>query len=557
MPSLNDGSFYLAISLLLENDKTVYAVVEVPSPPLPRFVIIPSTGNVREKVIIVLENIIRLCLKDMFQGTLAIKSAKAYAFKLTRDAEIELNDSISQNLLDKMTSSLKKRRQGMPVRFVYDKEMEAGLLAFLTKQLGFNRYDSIIAGQRYHNFKDFMKFPNLGPNSLEYQKFSATKISLLEQEPLIFDAIKQKDILLYFPYHSFSYIERLLHTAALDPHVRSIKITLYRLANNSNIIKALIHAVNNQKEVTVIVELQARFDEQANIHWAQALTEAGASVIFGSPGIKVHSKLILIKRVEGSTTRYYSHIGSGNFNENTAKLYTDISLLSYHQEIGQEIENIFSLIKQPYRQFHFKHLLVSPHGFRPRITELIDREISNALSGLPARITLKCNNLVDDVIISKLYVASNAGVKIRLIIRGMISLVPQQKGFSENIEGISIVDRYLEHARIYIFENAGKPDFYFGSGDIMTRNLDYRVEVIAPVYDETIKGFLNSVIDLQWNDNVKARIIDKKLTNKINTNKQKKKNVRSQFEIYKLVESTFNPKEPKTGSEEATRKLPS
>ena len=550
IPSLSDGSFYLAITLLLENEKTLYAVVEVPSPPLPRFVIIPSASGGREKVIMVLENIIRLCMKDMFQGTLAIKAAKAYAFKLTRDAEIELNDSISQNLLDKMTSSLKKRKQGMPVRFVYDKEMEAGLLTFLTKQLGFGRYDSIIAGERYHNFKDFMKFPNLGPASLEYPKFPATKILLLEQEKLIFDAIKQKDILLYFPYHSFSYIERLLHTAALDPQVRSIKITLYRLANNSHIIKALIHAVNNQKEVTVIVELQARFDEQANIHWAQELTEAGATVIFGSPGIKVHCKLILIKRVEGTTTRNYSYIGSGNFNENTSKFYTDISLLTYQQEIGQEIENIFALIKQPYRQFKFKHLLVSPHGFRPRINELIDREIAHALAGLPAGITLKCNNLVDDEIINKLYSASNSGVKIRLIVRGMISLVAGQKSFSENIEAISIVDRYLEHARIYIFENAGIPEFFFGSGDIMTRNLDYRVEVIAPVYDESIKYFLKNVIDLQWSDNVKARVIDKKLTNKINTGKKKKKNVRSQFEIIKLVENTFNPK---TSIDETTK----
>ena len=534
MPSLTDGSFYLGIKLILEGDQTRYGVLEVPAPPLSRFVVIPTTKGSQDKVLIVLENIIRYCLKDVFRGTLGIKKASAYVFKLTRDAELELGEGISQSLIDKMSNSLQKRKSGDPVRFVYDKQMPEDLLGFLVRQLGFGRYDSLIAGGRYHNFKDFMKFPNLGPAALEYKKQPVINIPFLDDTDLIFDAIKEKDIMLHFPYHPFYYVEDLLYTAALDPAVRSIKITLYRLASDSHIISALINAASNNKKVTVVVELQARFDEQANIRWANHLTESGVEVIFGIPGLKVHSKLILIERMEGTTIKYYSHIGTGNFNESTARVYTDLSLLTYHQEIGKEVENIFEFIQHTYKQFSFKHLMVSPYGFRPGITQLIEQETENARQGKPASITLKCNNLVDTDIVKQLYEASNAGVKIRLIIRGMMSLVPGQAGFSENIEAISIVDRFLEHARIYIFENDGEPLMFFGSGDVMTRNLDYRVEVVCPVYDENIKHLINGIIETQWNDNQKARLINKKLNNEIRQGEEDK-TVRAQTEIHKKV----------------------
>lgn len=534
MPQLSDTSIYFAVKITLENSQVIYSILEIPSPPLPRFIVIPSADKSHDKVLIVLENIIRYCLKDVFRETLAIKDAKAYTFKLTRDADIEIGEGISQSIIDKMTHSLKKRKAGDPVRFVYDREMPEDLLAFLVKQVSFGRYDSLIAGGRYHNFKDFLSFPNLGPVSLEHRKRTPIPCTLLKKS-LMFDAIRQKDILLHFPYHSFINIENLLHTAALDPAVRSIKITLYRLASDSHIASALINAAQNQKEVTVVMELQARFDEQANIHWANQLTEAGVNVIFGVPGLKVHSKLILISRMEGSTLRYYTHIGTGNFNEKTARIYTDFSLLTARQDIGQEVANVFEFIRYNYKQFNFKHLLFSPYSFRSGITTLIEQEISNARRGLPAGITIKCNNIVDKAIIEKLYEASQAGVKIRMIVRGMISLIPGKSGLSENIEAISIVDRYLEHARVYIFENNGDSKYYIASADLMTRNLDHRVEVACPVYDNELKQFIQEVIDTQWADNTKARIIDANLKNMMKTRNEQQREVRAQEEIFKIV----------------------
>ena len=536
MPSLTDGSIYFAIKLVLENDQVRYSLLEIPTPPLPRFVVIPQKGKSREKVLILMENIIRYCLKDVFRGTLPIKEAKGYTFKLTRDAEIELGENISQSILDKMTSSLKKRKHGDPVRFIYDKEMPEDLLSFLVRQLNFGKYDSLLSGGRYHNVKDFIKFPNLGGPALEHKRNHPIPLPALEKAHLVFDAIRQQDILLHFPYHSFHYIENFLYTAALDPSVRSIKITLYRLASDSHIANALINAVHNRKKVTVVLELQARFDEQANIQWANQLTDAGVQVIFGIPGLKVHSKLILVERMEAGHVRYYTHIGTGNFNERTARVYTDLSLLTSHQDIGQEVANIFEFIQHTYRGFKFRHLLVSPFGFRTGLTQLIEQEIAHAKVGKTAAITLKCNNLVDTAIIEKLYEASNAGVKIRLIVRGMMSLVAGQKGFSENIEAISIVDRYLEHSRVYIFENGGEPLYYIGSGDIMTRNLDHRVEVICPIYDQRLKLFLQQLIETQWSDRCKARILDKNLSNGIKAAGEKEKMIRSQFDTFKVVE---------------------
>ncbi len=534
IPQLSDSSIYFAVKLTLENNQVRYSVLEIPSPPLPRFIVIPPPKRSKEKVIIVLENIIRLYLKAVFRGVLAIQNAEAYTFKLTRDAELEISEGVSQSIIDKMTLSLKKRKLGDPVRFVYDRNIPEDLLGFLVRNLGFGRYDSMMAGSRYHNFKDFIRFPNLGPARQEFKRSVPVPIKDLEKNNLVFNTLQQRDVLLHYPYHSFIYVEDLLYTAALDPYVRSIKITLYRLAGDSHVANALINAVHNQKEVIVIMELQARFDEQANIQWANQLSEAGVNVIFGVPGLKVHSKLILISRMEGNALRYYTHIGTGNFNEKTARIYTDFSLLTYNQDIGQEVANLFEFIRYTYRQFAYKHLLVSPHTFRSGITAKIEQEIQNAKAGKKAGITFKCNNLVDTAIIQKLYEASCAGVKIRLIIRGMMSLVPGVSGVSENIEAISIVDRYLEHARVYIFENAGHPVFYIASADLMTRNLDGRVEVGCPIYDPNLQAFLRKIIELQWNDRVKARVFDLTQDNHLKK-RNKKRKVRSQEDTFALV----------------------
>lgn len=534
IPQLSDSSIYFAVKLSLENNQTRYSVLEIPSPPLSRFVVIPPPKHSKQQEIIVLENIIRLHLNEVFRNVFAIQQAEAFTFKLTRDAELEFSESISQSLIDKMASSLKKRKWADPVRFVYDRNIPDDLLVFLTKNLGFGRYDSITPGSRYHNFKDFIQFPNLGPAALEYKKIAPVPLKQLEHPRSVFDTLQQGDALLYYPYHAFIYVENFLYSAALDPCVRTIQITLYRLAGDSHVANALINAAHNQKDVTVIMELHARFDEQANIQWANQLSEAGIKVIFGVPGLKVHSKLILISRMEGNALRYYTHIGTGNFNEKTARIYTDFALLTANQDIGQEVANVFEFIRFTYRQSNYKHLLVSPHTFRNSITQKIAQEIAHAKAGKKAGITFKCNNLVDTAIIQTLYEASRAGVKIRLIIRGMMALVPGIAGISDNIEAISIVDRYLEHARVYIFENDDQPLYYLASADLMTRNLDGRVEVACPIYDPRLQVFLRKVIELQWRDGSKARVLDATQQNQMRqTNKKRER--RSQLDTFALV----------------------
>jgi polyphosphate kinase len=511
-PELDEASIYLAMRLELE-EGVRYGLVKVPTDTLPRFIVLPPPLGKRKKVIIVLDNIIRYCLKDVLRGTLDIKDAEAFTIKLTRDAELELGDGITQSLMDKISSSLKKRNKADPVRFVYDGKIPEDLLDFLIKKVRFGQFDRVSAGGRYHNSKDFIKFPNLGAKKLENKPLPAIRCKAFEQGKSIFDVIREKDVLLYYPYHTFRYVEDLLYTAAIDPKVKSIEITLYRVADQSHIVTALINAAKNQKHVTAVVELQARFDEQANLHWAERLTEAGVKVIFGVPGLKVHSKLILIERQEGSKSRYYVHLGTGNFNEKTARIYTDLSLFTYNQDIAKEAAQVFEFIRYNYKHFDFKHLAVSPHSNRSRLMQLIENETAAALQGEKAGITIKCNNLVDNEVVNALYAASAAGVKVKLIIRGMCSLKPGVEGLSENIQAISIIDRFLEHPRIYIFENKGDPQYFLSSADLMTRNLDLRVEVTCPIYDEQAKALVQGIIDWQWKDNMKARILDHKQGN--------------------------------------------
>jgi polyphosphate kinase len=512
LPELTDASIYLAIKLQHEQ-QTRFALLEVPSERLSRFVELPSREKQRGKVFIVLENIIRYCLPKVFHGIFPIEKSEAYTIKLTRDAELEMDEGITQSLIDKVSSSIKRRRKADPVRFVYDTGMPEDLLQYFTKRFNLGKYDSTIPGGRYHNSKDFMNFPHVGPSTLEFKMLPDIPVPELQQDENIFRCLRKQDVLLHYPYHSFNHVVKLLETAALDPAVKFIKISLYRVAKHSHIVDALVNSVRNHKKVTAVVELQARFDEEANIGLARRLTDGGVNVIFGIPGLKVHSKLILIGRQEGTTLRYYSHIGTGNFNEKTAAVYTDFSLLTYDQEIGTDVANVFDFIQFTYHRHRFRHLLVSPHSNRSNLMALINNEINAAKEGAAAEITIKCNNLVDERVIAKLYEASQAGVPIKLIVRGMCSLIPGIKNLSHNIEAISIVDRYLEHPRVFIFRNRDNPLYFISSADLMTRNLDFRVEVTCPIYDAKLQQRIQNIIDLQWQDNVKARLLNANQTN--------------------------------------------
>lgn len=545
IPVLNDESLYLAVDLRFKKEQRV-AVMEVPTDRLNRFVEIPRRKGKSGRVFIALDNVIRACLPQVFRGVVPIDTAQAYCFKFSRDAELELDVGIMESLIEKMASSLKQRRKADAVRFVYDAKMPAELLSFLSSKLSLGKYDSLIPGGRYHNSKDFMSFPSIGPRYLELKPLAPIPLKALSEAENTLAAIRERDVLLYYPYHSFDYVIDLLKTSAMDPAVESIKICLYRVASDSRIVDALLNAVYNGKRVLAVVELAARFDEQANINWAQRLTEGGIEVLFGIPGLKVHSKLLLIERREDGQKRYYSHIGTGNFNEKTARLYTDFSLLTYEQKIGREVLKVFDFLQYTYRRHEFDELLVSPNSARAGITRMIEREITNARKGLRAAMTLKCNNLVDRELVMKLYEASDAGVEIRIIVRGMCSLQPGVKGISENIEAISIVDRYLEHPRVYAFYNAGKPEYYIGSADLMTRNLDYRVEVLCPVRDKSACETIQTVLDIQWHDNVKARVVDREQKNKLVARKGKSPTIRSQEAIHTYLSTGKKPRLPKS-----------
>ena len=529
---LKDQYTYLAVKMKKEGRLVQYALIEVPTDYLPRFVPMPpDESNKRRKALIILDNVIRFCLDDIFRGFFDYDEIAAYSVKMTRDAEYDLSAQLNRSVLDNMSEGLKQRLKAMPVRFAYDRETPQSMVTFLTAKLKMSFYDSIMPGGRYHNFKDFIGFPNVGRDYLENPKLSALNSHEFDQHLTLFQAIAEQDILLYYPYHKFQYFTELLRQASYDPAVTSIKINIYRVASQSRVIDSLIDAANNGKRVTVVVELQARFDEAANIQWANRLTEAGVKVMFGVPSLKIHSKLCLISRKENGQTVRYAHIGTGNFNEKTAKIYTDFSLFTRNQELAAEVYSVFEFIEHPFQRFKFNHLLVSPINSRRNLYSLIDSEINNAKSGLPARITLKINNLVDKGMVSRLYAASQAGVKIRMIIRGMCSLVPGLPGISDNIEVISIVDRYLEHPRVMVFHNNGQPKVYISSADWMTRNLDFRIEVGVPIYDEKLRQRILDILELQFSDTTKARYIDAEQSNRYVPRGNRKK-VRSQIAIY-------------------------
>ncbi|CAJ1814316.1 polyphosphate kinase 1 [Aeromonas jandaei] len=536
---LKDEHTYLAIEMKKNGQVIQYALVEVPTDDLPRFFQLPPEGTRRKKQIIILDNVIRFCLDEIFKGFFDYDEIAAYAVKLTRDAEYDLSDQLDLSLVDKMSDGLKQRLTAMPVRFVYEREMPAAMISFLKLKLQISSYDAIMPGGRYHNFKDFIGFPNVGRDYLENPKLPAIDCRDFDGFVNAFDAITKQDILLYYPYHKFHHFTELVRQAAFDPAVSAIRINIYRVAKKSRIIHSLIDAANNGKKVTVVVELRARFDEAANIDWANILTDAGVKVVFGVPSLKIHSKLCLITRHENGEAVRYAHIGTGNFNEKTAKIYTDFSLLTRHPDITAEVESVFEYIEYPYRRYKFNHLLVSPINSRRQLYRLIDNELSNAKAGQPSGITLKINNLVDRDLINRLYAAGQAGVPIQMIIRGMCALRPGVPGLSDNIKVISIIDRFLEHPRVMVFHNKGNPQLYISSADWMSRNIDGRIEVGTPIYDERLKQRIMDILELQLSDTCKARVIDADQRNEY-VKRGNRRKIRSQVAIYdylKRIES--------------------
>lgn len=533
---LEDNATYLMVEMT-GSGKPEYAIVQVPTDALSRFIELPVHLNKSKKrgrfrrQIILLDDIIVHCLTDLFAGFFDFCEVQAFSLKLTRDAEYNISDTLDQSLIDKMSKGIKQRLKSEPVRLVYDAHMPDHMLKMLKKLLGYSSNDALIPGGKYRNFKDFIGFPNIGHASLEFPPMPALKSPQFEAHTTSFDAIRSGDILLHYPYHSFGYFTEWIRQASFDPKVSSIKMTMYRVAKHSRVIQSLIDAVRNGKQVTVVVELKARFDEENNIHWSRRMTEAGIQVIFGLQTLKTHSKLCLVSRQEKGKLVKYAHVGTGNFNEKTARIYTDMSLFTCHSDICDEVDQVFEFIQYSYKPYQFNHLIVSPTWSRPKLVELIEREIRYATSGRKAEILLKVNNLVDQQIVDLLYKANMAGVKIRIILRGMCSLIPGIKGRSENIQVISILDRFLEHARVYVFHNGGETDLYLSSADWMTRNLDQRVEVGVPIYDASIKQQVLTMLDIQWHDNVKARVIDRDQSNHY-VKRGNKRSIRSQQEIY-------------------------
>lgn len=534
-PTLKDTAAYLAIKMVLLDDNgnqkvkgnnVKYALIEIPKG-INRFIELPEEDG--KSYIILLDDLIRYSLRSVF-NMFAYESISAHMIKITRDAELDMDNDLSKSFIEKLSLSVEHRKISDPVRFVYDKNLEKDTLEFLKGKMKIEDTDSVIPGGRYHNRRDYMGFPSLGRQDLLYAKIAPLPVKGLSLEGSLLDAIAEKDYLQHVPFHTFSYVIKFLREAALDPKVRTIKITVYRLANNSQVASSLINAVKNGKQVTVQIELQARFDETANIEYAEQLQAEGVKLIFGVPGLKVHSKICVIEREEKDKMKRYGFVSTGNFNETTAGIYTDYTLFTAHDAILKELNKVFNFFETTYKINKYNHLIVSPHYTKTTFQKLIDNEIANAQAGKEAYIRIKMNSITSYRMVDKLYEASRAGVKIKMIIRGICCLIPGVKGMSENIEAISIVDKFLEHTRLFIFCNENDTKVYISSADWMTRNLDYRVEVGCPIYDAHIKQELIDTFEISWNDNVKARMFSINQDNAYRKND--KPEVRSQFATY-------------------------
>jgi len=526
-PIIKDSSVYLAVKMSKPGAENIYALVEIPSDELGRFVVLPKKDG--KFYVMLLEDVIRYNLDEIF-NLFEYDDIEAHIIKISRDAQFDEDTDHTKSIMDKVSFYLRQRQKGEPVRLIYDKEIADDTLSFLKEKMGIDEYDSLIPGGRIHNHRDFMDFPDLGKKELLYKPMPPLPIAGFSLRGSILKQIAEKDRILYTPSHNYKYVIKFLREAALDPKVKSIKITIYRLAKNSQIANSLINAAKNGKDVTVQIELRARFDEAQNIKYANLFKQEGIRLIFGFPDMKVHSKICVIEREEDEGIKRYGFISTGNFNEKTAKIYTDYTLFTADQEILEDTAKVFDFFEINYRIPRYKHLLVSPHYLRKKINALINEQIKRARAGKPALIRMKMNSLSDKRMIDKLYEASQAGVAVRLIVRGINSLIPGIKGLSENIEAISIVDKYLEHPRVFIFGPPGEEKIFIGSADLMPRNLDRRVEVVAPVYDEDVKKEILDVFEISWADNQKARIFNEAQDNRYRETKGKP--VRSQFEIY-------------------------
>lgn len=535
-PHLKDGSIYLAVSLdkADKSKKKRYALIEVPTHKLSRFYVLPTSNN--KTHVILLDDVIRFCLEDIF-AIFGYDQYDAYTIKITKDAEIDIDTDVSKSFLELIDTSIKRRSFGLPVRFIYDDELltaHQDMLNFILDKLHITEADNIIGAGRYHNFKDFMKFPRLGALQFTGDVYPPLQHPAINPNHRLFLLLDNQDIMLHFPYQSYHPVIDFLREAAIDPHVRFIKITLYRLANNSNIVEALINARKNGKEVTAVLELQARFDEEANIKWAKQMQESGIKVLHGIQDMKIHAKLCLVgRRNPDLSISHYAYISTGNFNEDTANVYADDSLFTAHDGITKDIKQLFDLVEMKTFVQPFQHLLVSPYFMQDQLCSLIDVEIANAKAGKKAYLIAKLNSLNDMAMIDKLYEAAEAGVKLHLIVRGICCLATHIPELKNNINAISIVDQYLEHSRILIFANGGDEKYFIASADWMERNLRHRIEVACPVYDKKLQNELRKMIDIQLNDNQKARYLNHPKGNVFKKNKKPKLN--AQIAIYQFL----------------------
>lgn len=530
-PELNDESIYLSIRLISETGNPICSIIEIPTELHGRFIVLPKYGK---SYIMYIDDVLRYNLRYAY-FIFPTDDIEAHSFKISRDSELDIDqhDISKKTILDRVRTGLEDRLEGDPVRISFDRSMKIEDLKDLTDRIGLSGNDSFYPGGRYHNKKDLINFPNIGGAELEYPILKPKSHPDLDLDRSILNVIRNKDVLLFTPYHTFLYIIRFLREVAMDPQVKRIHITLYRLANQSRVISALINAAKNGKIVNVVIELQARFDEKKNIHYLEKMRKEGILVQTGIEGLKVHSKLICIERVFENKIEFFSIIGTGNFNEISANTYTDYYLMTSRKKITKEVIRVFEYLAEPYKAQKFKHLIVSPNFTRDKIIDAIDREIKNAKSGLDSGIWMKFNSLSSYAMIDKLYEASCAGVKIKLIVRGICSIIPGVKDLSENIEVISILDRYLEHSRVYAFSNNGDWNMYISSFDLMTRNLDLRIEVGVPIYDKNIKSQIKDHLDILWKDNVKSRL------NGIDESKSYRHiagpKIRSQIRLHKYV----------------------
>ena len=527
LPKFKENISILLVSMELQNKTIQNSIIHIPKD-LDRFVELPSKGS--NRYIMMVDDLIRYHLNDIFKIFKPI-AIQANMIKISRDAELDFDDDISKSFLDKIAQSVKERSSGDPVRFVYDSDIRIDSLKFLLNKMQIDdETDSIIPGGKYHNRRDYMKFPSLNKINLLYKPIKALNIKGFNLGENTFNKLNDRDFILHTPFQKFSFIINFLMEASIDPNVKKISITIYRLSKLSKVASALINAAKNGKKVIVQIELQARFDESANIRYAKEMQSHGIKLIFGSPNLKVHSKICLIERFENNILKRYGFISTGNFNESTARIYTDLTLFTSNAKILDEISYVFSFFDANYKKYNFKNLLVSPINTENKIKKLIKKEIANSKNGKSAWIKIKLNNLTSYSMIKILYEASRAGVKIQMIVRGVCCLVPREIGMSENIEVISIVDKFLEHTRFMIFCNDDDNQVYISSADWMTRNLDNRVEVTCPIYQHELKIELLDIFNIYWKDNVKARYVNHLIDNKYKRNN--KSNFRSQEELY-------------------------